>query len=184
MTICYMAYGNIAPKYIGANEAMRSKLYRSFVLLVTVVSLVFVVGRRISGQGGSTVPAPPEQIADRMGIYAWGFDSSAYQSQTGGQIDRLNWAADKVAGLGGHVIRLTLPGVVYGLPDMGDLAMTAAIPAYDRLFSDPRFKTYLLTTTTTGAFIDTTYPWYDGYTQAEYNATRAEIGRLGDYLLG
>jgi hypothetical protein len=165
---------------------MKGKLYRSFVLILTVGSLAIVVGngRGISGQGSSTVPAPPEQIADRMGIYAWGFDSSAYQSQTGGQIDRLNWAADKVAGLGSHVIRLTLPGVVYGLPDMGDLAMTAAIPAYDRLFSDPRFKTYLLTTTTTGAFIDTIYPWYDGYTQAEYNATRAEIGRLGDYLLG
>src|SRR5262249_34988861 len=50
--------------------------------------------------------------------------------------------------------------------------------------SDARFKTYLLTTTTTGAFIDTIYPWVDGYTRAEYDQTRAEIRRLGEYLLG
>ncbi len=164
---------------------MRSTLYRSFVIFVAVVSLALVVENeaRISGQENSTVPAPPEQVADRIGIYAWGFESSAYQSQTGGAVDRLNWAAGKVAEIGSRTIRLTLPGVVYGLPDLGDLAKTAASPAYDKLFSDPRFKTYLLTTTSTGAFIDSEYPWADGYTQAEYDATRAEIGRLGDYLL-
>ncbi|MGH6628224.1 MAG: hypothetical protein ACREB3_00670, partial [Burkholderiales bacterium] len=119
-----------------------------------------------------------------MGIYAWGFESSAYQAQTGGQIDRLNWAAGKVAEVGSRTIRLTLPGAVYGLPVAGDLAQTATDPAYDRLFSDPRFKTYLLTVTTTGAFIDTVYSWADGFTQAEYDATRAEIAKLGDALLG
>lgn len=59
-----------------------------------------------------------------------------------------------------------------------------ANPAYDKLFSDPRFKTYLLTTTTTGAFIDTVYPWAIGFAQAEYGATRGEIAKLGDALFG
>ncbi|MGE0132011.1 MAG: hypothetical protein AB7U82_28350 [Blastocatellales bacterium] len=164
---------------------MRSTLYRSFVLFVTVISLALVIENEsiVSGQGNSTVPSPPSQVADRVGVYAWGFESSAYQSQTGGSIDRLNWGADKVAEVGSRTIRLTLPGVVYGLPDSSDLAQTAASPAYDKLFSDPRFKTYMLTVTTTGAFIDTEYAWSDGYTQAEYDATRAEIGKLGDYLL-
>jgi len=168
---------------------MKGTLYRSFVLFATVISLAIVVANetKVSGQDNPTVPAPPAQAADRIGIYAWGFESSAYQpqmAQTGGSIDRLNWAADKVAEIGSRTIRLTLPGVVYGLPDLGDLAQTAASPAYDKLFSDPRFKTYLLTTTTTGAFIDSEYSWADGYTQSEYDATRAEIGKLGDYLLG
>lgn len=165
---------------------MRSTLYRSILLFAIGVSLALVIAdkTKISGQESSTVPAPPTQVADRIGIYAWGFEPSAYQSQTGGSIDRLNWAADKVAEIGSRTIRLTLPGAVYGLPDSGDLAQTAASAAYDKLFSDPRFKTYLLTVTTTGAFIDSDYVWADGYTQAEYDATRAEIGKLGDYLLG
>ena len=165
---------------------MRSTWYRSSLLFATVILIALVVanGTRISGRENSAVPAPPTEAADRMGIYAWGFESSAYQSQTGGSIDRLNWAADKVAEIGSRTIRFTLPGAVYGLPVTGDLAQVAASPAYDKLFSDPRFKTYLLTTTTTGAFIDSIYPWSDGYTQAEYDATRAEIAKLGDYLLG
>ncbi len=156
----------------------KSRRYRFFVLTAFFVSLAFTSA--IEAQ----VPSQPTQTADRVGIYAWGFEASAYQSQTGGAVDRLNWAADKVAEIGSRTIRLTLPGVVYGLPNSGDLAQVAASPAYDKLFSDPRFKTYLLTTTTTGAFIDSEYSWSDGYTQSEYDATRAEIGRLGDYLLG
>jgi hypothetical protein len=156
----------------------KSTKYRSFALAVFFVSLTLTSA--IEAQ----VPSPPSQVADRIGIYAWGFESSAYAAQTGGQIDRLNWAADKVAEIGSRTIRLTLPGDVYGLPVSGDLAQVAANQAYDRLFGDPRFKTYLLTTATTGAFIDSVYPWSDGYTQAEYDATRAEIARLGDYLLG
>lgn len=129
------------------------------------------------------VPAPPTDVADRVGIYAWGFEPSAYQAQTGGALDRLNWAADKVAQIGSRTIRLTMPGWVYDLPPNGDLAQVAASPAYDRLFSDPRFKTYLLTATTTGAFLDSELPWKDGFTQVEAEATRQEVGRLGDYLL-
>jgi hypothetical protein len=165
---------------------MKSMLYRPILLSATVILLALVVAdnAEISGRGVWDVPAPPAEAADRLGIYAWGFESSAYQTQTGGQIDRLNWAAGKVAEAGSRTIRLTLPGAVYGLPDSGDLAQTAASAAYDRLFADPRFKTYLLTTTTTGAFIDTEYQWSDGYAQSEYDSTRAGIGRLGDYLLG
>ncbi len=155
-----------------------SAQYRFFLLPVIFATLAFI---NINGQN---VPPPPTQTADRLGIYAWGFESSAYQSQTGGSVDRLNWAADKVAEIGSRTIRVAMPGAVYGLPDAGDLAQVAASPAYDRLFSDPRFKTYLLTAASTGAFLDSEYSWTDGYTQAEYDATRAEIGRLGDYLLG
>jgi hypothetical protein len=149
----------------------KSRLYRFFALPALLAFL-----QTIHAQ----VPPQPAQIADRMGVYAWGFESSAFQPQTG---DRLNRAADKVAEVGSRTIRLTLPGVVYGLPAAGDLAQAAANPAYDKLFSDPRFKTYLLTVTTTGAFIDTVYPWSDGFTQAEYDATRAEIAKLGDFNL-
>jgi hypothetical protein len=155
-----------------------SAQYRFFLPSVIVVTLALI------GINAQNVPAPPAQTADRVGIYAWGFESSAYQSQTGGSVDRLNWAAGKVAEIGSRTIRVAMPGAVYGLPDAGDLAQVAASPAYDRLFSDPRFKTYLLTTASTGAFLDSEYSWTDGYTQAEYDATRAEIGRLGDYLLG
>ncbi|QQS48343.1 MAG: hypothetical protein IPM66_06805 [Acidobacteriota bacterium] len=138
-------------------------------------------------KGLAQVPAPSSSPADRIGIYAWGFEATAWQSQTNGQIDRLNWAADKAAVIGSRTIRVTLPGAIYGLPVSGDLAEVAAGPEYDKLFTDPRFKTYLLTVTTGGAFFDPVYPWsanwFDGYTPAEYAATRAEIGRLGDYLL-
>jgi hypothetical protein len=140
-----------------------------------------VLGKVVLAQ--SNVPPPPAAVADRVGIYAWGFESTGYQAETGGALDRLNWGADKLAQIGSRTIRLTLPGLVYGLPADGDLAQVAASPAYDRLFRDARFKTYLLTTTTTGAFLDTQYPWTDGFTAAEAEATRAEIGRLGDTLL-
>ncbi|MDX2031778.1 MAG: hypothetical protein SF339_13980 [Blastocatellia bacterium] len=159
----------------------KSSWYRVFV-----VGILLLQGSAAAGR--AQVPPAPTSTPDRMGVYAWGFEASSYPAQTNGRIDRLNWAADKVAEAGSRTIRLTLPGAVYGLPVNGDLAEVAASAAYDRLFSDPRFTTYLLTTTTTGAFIDPIYPWtanwFDGYTPAEYAATRAEIGRLGDYLLG
>lgn len=133
------------------------------------------------------VPPPPTEAADRLGVYAWGFEPSAYSAQANGQIDRLNWAADRVAQVGSRTIRVTLPGLVYGLPINGDLAEIAASPEYVRLFTDPRFKTYLLTVKTTGAFFDPIYSWapnwFDGYTAEESAATRDEIGRLGDFLL-
>jgi hypothetical protein len=153
-----------------------------FKLYVSALCLVLGIGGSQT-QAQNVVPIPPAAGADRIGIYAWGFESSAWQAQTGGALDRLNWGADKIAQIGSRTIRLTLPGLVYGLSANGDLAQVAASSAYDRLFSDARFKTYLLTTTTTGAFLDTQYPWTDGFTAAEAEATRAEIGRLGDYLL-
>jgi hypothetical protein len=153
-----------------------------FKLYVSALCLVLGIGISQT-QAQNVVPPPPVAVADRIGIYTWGFESSAWQTQTGGALDRLNWGADKIAQIGSRTIRLTLPGVVYGLPANGDLAQVAASAAYDRLFSDARFKTYLLTTTTTGAFLDTEYPWTDGFTQTEAEATRAEIGRLGNYLL-
>jgi hypothetical protein len=161
---------------------MRSRLYRPLVLFATVVSLAVVVenGTRISGQGNSNVPAPPTERADRFGVYNWGVDYEAYPANA--TIDRLNWAADKVAELGSRTIRVAMPGDIYGVGRMADdLALAAASPAYDKLFTDPRFKTYLLTCVSSTEVIS---PWSDGYKQSEYNAVRDEVARLGDYLLG
>lgn len=77
--------------------------YRSFVLL-----FLFSCFTSVQAQ----VPAQPAQIADRMGLYAWGFESSAYNALQNPAQDRLNWAADRVAEVGSRTIRVTLPGVV------------------------------------------------------------------------
>src|SRR5215468_10885602 len=156
---------------------MRNKLYRSFVLFAIVVSLALVLGNgtRILGRENSTIPAPPIERADRFGVYNWGVDYEAYPVNA--TIDRLNWAADKVAELGSRTIRVAMPGDIYGVGRMADdLALAAASPAYDKLFTDPRFKTYLLTCVSSTEVIS---PWSDGYKQSEYNAVRDEIARLG-----
>jgi|GEM_PF-5500352 len=61
-----------------------------------------------------------------------------------------------------------------------DLAQVAATQAYDTLFSNPNFNTYLITTYSSG---DGNNNWLDGYTAEESLVERNEIGRLGDYLL-
>ncbi len=126
-----------------------------------------------------TVPLPPTQRADRVGIYNWGVDYAAYP---GGTLDRLNWAADKVATLGSRTIRVALPGDSYllNLPRTSDLAQIAASAPYEKLFSDPRFQTYLLTAYSAS---DMQNQWSDGFSTAEAQATREEFRRLGEYLL-
>jgi hypothetical protein len=127
-----------------------------------------------------TVPPPPVQRADRFGIYNWGVDYAAYPAS--GTLDRLNWAADKVAALGSRTIRVALPGDVYLVnpPGVTDLAQIATSPAYDKLFSDPRLQTYLLTAYSAS---DMQSQWSDGYTTLEAAATRDEFRRFGEYLL-
>ena len=44
----------------------------------------------------------PTDMRDRIGIYAWGFDTTSWP----GTPDRLNWAASKVSGLGSRTIRV------------------------------------------------------------------------------
>ena len=126
-----------------------------------------------------TIALPPTQRADRFGIYNWGVDFAAYP---GGAVDRLNWAADKVATLGSRTIRVALPGDSYLLnaPRTADLAQIAASAPYEKLFSDPRFQTYLLTTYSAS---DMQSQWSDGFSTAEAQATRDEFTRLGEYLL-
>jgi hypothetical protein len=128
----------------------------------------------------ASVSPPPVERADRFGVYNWGVDYAAYPE--GGELDRLNWAADKVASLGSRTIRVALPGSIYLVspPGQPDLAATAASAAYDRLFGDPRFRTYLLTTY---SWADLRDQWADGFTEEEADATRDEVTRFGEYLL-
>ncbi len=126
-----------------------------------------------------TVAPPPATRADRFGIYNWGVDYAAYP---GGALDRLNWAADKVATLGSRTIRVALPGDSYllNLPRTNDLAQIAASAPYEKLFTDPRFQTYLLTAYSGS---DMQSQWSDGFSSVEAQATREEFARLGEYLL-
>jgi hypothetical protein len=120
------------------------------------------------------VPSPPTERADRFGVYHWGADISAWP----GSPNRLAWGADKVAAVGSRTIRVTQgPADSYQVNPPRDepgelyLQRIAASPAYDNLFRDPRFRTYLLTvSTSTGS----------AHTVA---AVRSQIARLGEYLL-
>lgn len=142
---------------------------------------IFVLGLLATTEllHAQSVPLPPTQFADRFGIYNWGIDYSTYP---GGALDRLNWGADKVAGLGSRTIRVAMPGHIYlvNTPEAKTLAQMAATPAYDKLFTDARFRTYLLTAYSLSEMGNL---WADGFTAAEYQATRQEIAELGDYLL-
>src|SRR5499433_2210598 len=107
---------------------LKSMLYRSFALPIFITALILT-----RGVNAQTVPAQPSERADRFGVYNWGVDYEAYPANA--TIDRLNWAADKVAELGSRTIRVAMPGDIYGVGRMADdLAMAAASPAYDKLF--------------------------------------------------
>jgi uncharacterized protein (TIGR03437 family) len=129
-----------------------------------------------------TVPPPPASRADRFGVYNWNLNDTAFA--TSGAADRLNWGAGKVAELGSRTIRVAVSTRDdYQVNPAGDpdLVQIAKSPAYDKLFRDARFQTYMLTAYPRGS---TEGNWADGYTQAEYAAERDEMKRLGDYLLG
>ena len=126
------------------------------------------------------VPAPPTDVRDRIGIYAWGFDSASWP----GAPDRLTWAAAKVAELGARTIRITLgpadPYQVLGAGGAFDLATAAASPAYSALFANPSFDTILITTYSVADYQSV---WKNGYDPDQARAETDEIGRLGAYLL-
>ena len=129
-----------------------------------------------------TVPAPPTQRAERFGVYNWNVNDAPFPRD--GSIDRLNWGANKVAELGSRTIRVALSTRDdYRVNPAGttDLVEIARSAAYDRLFRDARFTTYLLTVYSRGA---TAGDWADGFTEAEAAAERDEMRRLGEYLLG
>ncbi len=171
----------------------------SVLRILSVVLLLFVTFllsdhdrlKRAAGFQASAraaqVPPPPAARADRFGAYNWAIDYGAYPGDAGGTNDRLNWGANQAATIGSHIIRV-FPGArdIYYLPATTpaqpyDLVREASSPAYDKLFRDPRFKTYLLTTF---SLADMRGNWADGYTTAEYQAERDEIRRLGEYLIG
>ncbi|MEA2693815.1 MAG: hypothetical protein QOJ16_3202 [Acidobacteriota bacterium] len=143
----------------------------------------------------AVVPDPSPDLSHRFGVYAWGFDTSSYPAGAVSP-DRLNWAADKVARTGSRTIRVYLGARddyrvnPAGLPaDDLYLARLVAGPgfpgagagtAYDRLFLDSRFDTYLLTVYSPG---DDLGNWLDGFTAEEAALERTQIARLGDLLL-
>ena len=174
----------------------------SVLRILSVVLLLFVAfllsnqsqlkrairpGTAVRAAERQQVPPPPSERADRFGAYNWAIDYGAYPGDAGGTNDRLNWGANQVATIGSRIIRVWLGARdIYYLPaslpaQPYDLVRDAASPAYDKLFRDPRFRTYLLTTF---SFADLNGNWPDGYTTAEYQAERDEIRRLGESLIG
>jgi hypothetical protein len=134
-----------------------------------------------SAPDGSMFPVPVD-MRDRIGIYAWGFDTTSWP----GAPDRLNWAASKVAGLGARTIRVYLgPQDIYHvLPpaDGGtfDLTGAASSPAYASLLGSASFDTILLTTYSAG---DDASNWTSGYSASEAATEQQQIASLGQYLL-
>ena len=133
------------------------------------------------GDAGSFMPVAPADARDRIGIYAWGFDTTSWP----GSPDRLSWAAAKVAALGSRTIRVYLgPQDIYKVLPAGsgtfDLATAAASPAYHALFASPSFDAILLTTYSA---TDDQSDWTTGYSAAQVAAERQQIATLGTYLL-
>src|SRR5262245_52272732 len=172
---------------------MRNLIFRFSFAFLIICSAYFTDPRSVFKSSAlksrpddhRSVPTAPALRADRFGVYNWNVNDSAFPRD--GSIDLLNWGANKVAELGSRTIRLYIGTLdihhVYDVnpPGATELVQTARSPAYDKLFRDPRFQTYLLTAYSTG---DTGANWVDGYTDSEYSVERDEIKRLGEYLLG
>jgi uncharacterized protein (TIGR03437 family) len=151
-------------------------------ILLFTIFIFFSLGhpplRAISAQQQSVPPAPTDR-ADRFGVYNWNINDAAMPAST----NQLEWGAGLVAGLGTRTIRFTLAtrdDYRLGLPNNLDLVQLAQLPVYDKVLRDARFKTILLTTYSRGAMVSN---WADGFTQAESDAERDEMRRLGEYLL-
>jgi len=165
---------------------MSARTNPSFLVTLFIVALLLSFSAQKQKVGAqvaqaSEVPPPPTQRADRFGVYNWNVNDSAFPNN--GSIDRLNWAANKVAETGSRTIRVTIStrdDYHVNPPGATDLVQIAQSPAYDKLFRDERFQTYLLTTYTLGA---QDINWADGYTASEYARERDEIKRFGEYLL-
>ena len=61
-----------------------------------------------------------------------------------------------------------------------DLAQMAASPGYFDFFNNPNFNTYMLSAYSSGALGNN---FLDGFSDAEFQAERMELKRLGDYIL-
>jgi hypothetical protein len=139
----------------------------------------------------AAVPPAPASRAARFGVYAWGFDHSAFV-ECPSCPDLLSWAADHVAQAGSRTLRIALGANAEDPPNPEDEYVLARLVAggrypgrfddtpYARLFRDPRFDTYLLTVfTAAGRHGD----WRLGFTGKDAARVRAEVARLGDVLL-
>lgn len=182
---CRTAPGTV-PGAVATGFSAGATAIRSGILLLIFPTINFDF--RVANAQTPTVPAPPSARADRFGLYNWGTDFSAYPGDDNGQRDRLNWVADQVAATGSRTIRVFLgPRDMYFVnPPLNssqsfDLVQAASSAAYDKLFRDARFKTYLLTAYTDKGFLS---DWFDGYTNQEYQAEREKYQHLGQYLLG
>jgi hypothetical protein len=171
---------------------MRNSIFRISFALLIICSAYFTDGRGVfkstapKPRPGDNQPVPPSPTrrADRFGVYNWNVNDSAFPRD--GSIDLLNWGANKVAELGSRTIRVFIGTLdihhVYDVnpPGATELVQIAQSQAYDKLFRDPRFQTYLLTAYSAG---DTGANWLDGYTDSEYAAERDEMKKLGEYFL-
>src|SRR5262245_10119537 len=157
-----------------------------FLLSLLIIVISATLNFQMQGDGvraaqTSEVPPAPAERADRFGVYNWNVNDSAFSDD--GSIDRLNWSANKVAEAGSRTIRVFIGArndYRVNPPGAPDLLQIAQGQAYDRLFRDPRFRTYLLTAYSQGAGSG---DWADGFTATEYAREREEIKRLGEYLL-
>jgi len=156
------------------------------LLLAAIFALAFINSFPATPSATSaqvaTVPPPPASRADRFGVYHWNINNAAMPAD--GSTNELNWGADLVAELGTRTIRIALvtrDDYRLNTANNLDLVQLAQLPAYDKVLRDARFRTIMLTTYSRG---DMASNWSDGYTQAEYDAERDEIRRLGEYLLG
>lgn len=151
----------------------------------------------------AAVPRAPAERAQRFGVYHWGADYSAHPVCSDCP-DRLSWGADRVAEAGSRTIRVYFGAndSAYGVNPESNVdddhylvrvVAGAGYPgfssetAYDRLFGDPRFSTYLLTVYTPAdrrnAWASSEQPGGSTYSLEEYGLERRQIARLGEYLL-
>ncbi|HKE06070.1 MAG TPA: hypothetical protein VKE91_18610 [Blastocatellia bacterium] len=152
-----------------------------FIITLSASLTIQKQGAGVQAAQSSEVPPPPRDRADRFGVYNWNVNDSAFPDD--GSTDRLNWAANKVAETGSRTIRVFIGArndYFVNPPGAPDLLQIAESQAYDKLFRDPRFQTYLLTAYSAGAGASN---WVDGFTASEYARERDEIKRLGEYLL-
>src|SRR5215470_13423321 len=160
-----------------------SRLFLVSLFIIILSASLTIQKQEVGVQAAqsSEVPPPPRDRADRFGVYNWNVNDSAFPDD--GSTDRLNWAANKVAETGSRTIRVFIGArddYFVNPPGAPDLLQIAQSQAYDKLFRDPRFQTYLLTAYSLGAG---GINWVDGYTASEYARERDEIRRLGEYLL-
>ncbi len=131
-----------------------------------------------TADGGAEAPwAAPTALADRLGIYAWGADTTAMVGD-----DPLLWLADQAAALGSRTLRVALSTRDdYGVnPDgAGTLAEIASGHSYTTLFDDPRFDTVMLTTYSAD---DLAGQWTDGLDSVEAARLTQEITDLATML--